>query len=293
VYEQIIVGYDGGDEAADALAFGRLVAQGAGGTLILARVFPFTPFVAEATGARTPPDVALLEIEMDRIADETREVAEANGAEISAVPSNSAVRGLQEIAEERHANLLVVGSTQRAGLGTVLLGSVGQRLLHNAPCAVAVVPRGYRDRALGEPRVIAAAFNGSAESSQALDAAAKLAKATQATIRVLAVLPAEGMSAETLEDALEQARDGLPVELRASTQMLCGPAATVLAREAEKGVDSLFVGSRGYGPVRRAILGSVSSQLMSSAPCPVVITPRGNVAHGELVATHGEIADES
>ena len=117
MYEQIVVGYDGSDEAADALAFGRLVAESTGGTLVLARVFPFTAFVAEAVGRRTPPEVALLEIEIDRVADEMREVAKANGAEISAVPNSSAVQGLQDIAEERHAGLIVVGSTHRAGLG--------------------------------------------------------------------------------------------------------------------------------------------------------------------------------
>jgi hypothetical protein len=59
LYEQIIVGYHGSDAAADALTFGRLVAQCTGGTLVLARVFPFDPFVAEVAASRTPPEVAL------------------------------------------------------------------------------------------------------------------------------------------------------------------------------------------------------------------------------------------
>ncbi len=37
----------------------------------------------------------------------------------------------------------------------------------------------------------------------------------------------------------------------------------------------LFVGSRAYGPVRRVLLGSVSSELVESAPCAVLVTPRG------------------
>ena len=42
-------------------------------------------------------------------------------------------------------------------------------------------------------------------------------------------------------------------------------------------VDLLFAGSRGYGPLRRALLGSVSGALVRDAGCPVVITPRSAV----------------
>ena len=33
------------------------------------------------------------------------------------------------------------------------------------------------------------------------------------------------------------------------------------------------MGSRGYGAVRRALLGSVSAPLVRSAPCPVLVVP--------------------
>jgi nucleotide-binding universal stress UspA family protein len=41
-----------------------------------------------------------------------------------------------------------------------------------------------------------------------------------------------------------------------------------------KGVDLLIVGSRGYGPVRRLIHGSVSRYLVRHAPCPLLVLPR-------------------
>jgi nucleotide-binding universal stress UspA family protein len=34
------------------------------------------------------------------------------------------------------------------------------------------------------------------------------------------------------------------------------------------------MGSRGYGPLRRVLLGSVSSHVMRHAHCPVVVVPR-------------------
>lgn len=36
-------------------------------------------------------------------------------------------------------------------------------------------------------------------------------------------------------------------------------------------LDILIVGSRGLGPVKRMLLGSVSNYLVEHAPCPVVV----------------------
>jgi hypothetical protein len=39
----------------------------------------------------------------------------------------------------------------------------------------------------------------------------------------------------------------------------------------------LVLGSRGYGPVRRVLLGSVSGELVRGAACPVLVVPRPGV----------------
>jgi nucleotide-binding universal stress UspA family protein len=43
----------------------------------------------------------------------------------------------------------------------------------------------------------------------------------------------------------------------------------------ERGVDLLVCGSRGYGPVRRVLLGTVSAALVRQASLPVLVVPRG------------------
>jgi nucleotide-binding universal stress UspA family protein len=43
----------------------------------------------------------------------------------------------------------------------------------------------------------------------------------------------------------------------------------------ERGIDLLVCGSRGYGPVRRVLLGTVSAALLRQASVPVLVTPRG------------------
>jgi nucleotide-binding universal stress UspA family protein len=62
--------------------------------------------------------------------------------EVSSSPS----RGLLDTAVAAQADLIVVGSAHHVPVGGVLLGSVGERLLIGAPCAVAIAPRGHAAR---------------------------------------------------------------------------------------------------------------------------------------------------
>jgi nucleotide-binding universal stress UspA family protein len=83
------------------------------------------------------------------------------------------------------------------------------------------------------------------------------------------------------EQAARRAKERVPRDLLAGTVLLTGDAALVLAEvSAELGL--LICGSRGYGPLRAVLLGSVSARLVRSAGCPLLITPRG---HGEELAT--------
>ena len=73
--------------------------------------------------------------------------------------------------------------------------------------------------------------------------------------------------------------------------LLHGHAAEQIARRTDGVVDLFFAGSRGYGPLRRALLGSVSGELVRNAGCPVVITPRSAVVAHRGVARPAESAN--
>ena len=78
-------------------------------------------------------------------------------------------------------------------------------------------------------------------------------------------------SSAGLADAERELRDdGIEVV----GKLLEGDAAGLLERESE-GLDLLVTGSRGYGPKRAVLVGSVSSELLRTAQCPVVVVPRG------------------
>ena len=58
------------------------------------------------------------------------------------------------------------------------------------------------------------------------------------------------------------------------TQTIEGNPADVLVEQSRE-LDLLVLGSRAYGPVRHALLGSVSAAVMREAHCPVLVMPRG------------------
>ena len=62
--------------------------------------------------------------------------------------------------------------------------------------------------------------------------------------------------------------------------LLHGDPAQEIARAGEGTVDVLFAGSRGHGPPRQVLGGSVSQALLLAATQPVVILPRGSLADG-------------
>jgi nucleotide-binding universal stress UspA family protein len=279
---KIVVGYDGSPQARDGLRLGELLARTAHARLLVARV----EHDSQGTEA---------------LSAEIEELLAPAGTpfEPLILDGGSAPRALHELADaDPEIGLIVLGSTHRAGLGRVLPGSTAQRLLSGAPCAVAVAPRGFAGADEGplppadDLLVIGVGFSGSEESSAALDLAARLAGLIHATLRVIAVTGVVAASDATMAAArqagavdyrldlqalLHDRVAELPDELRALPVFERGDPGTVLLAQAQKGIDLMVIGSRGYGPVKAALLGGVSARVVTEAPCPVLVTPRSSV----------------
>jgi nucleotide-binding universal stress UspA family protein len=300
-----IVGYDGSDRAHDALALGEVLTERAGAELTVARVLQWD--AGAFAGGGTPSGQALaLELDARVRADLDAAARRARGRARTVVSASSA-RGLHDLASDTEADLLVVGSSGRGQAGRVLAGGVANRLLNGAPCAVAVAPLGYRRRYAPDVRVIGVGYDGSPEAQAALEAAADVARQLGASLRLVAVAPAPDSAGvppwpplmdarqlgrrlrHDLEGRIDAALATLPAELGATGSVISGAPATVLLDKAGLGFDLLALGSRGYGTLRRVLLGSVSSDLVSAAPCPVVVFPRSVV----IELADGEPADRT
>jgi nucleotide-binding universal stress UspA family protein len=134
-------------------------------------------------------------------------------------------------------------------------------------------------------RTIAVAYDDTAAAKAALARAEELALACRATIVVFtvsappAVVPgAAGYTPAILPEAgsiVTRTVKSVDERIAATGRALSGvPGAAIVEACEEAGADLLVAGSRNYGPVRRVLLGSVSTQLMHRAPCPVLVVPR-------------------
>jgi nucleotide-binding universal stress UspA family protein len=239
------------------------------------------------------PKVVVGHVESERGEDArvlAERIVERDGGELRVVhvEKGSPADALGALAERGEADLIVLGSTHHAHVGSVSPGSVAEHLLHGARCRLMIAPKGYggADHSQDRLRVAAVGFNGMAESFAALDEAARLATKFGASLRVIAVatpVPAMGAAAaaqagaEAGSDFQAQLYDAvaeLPAELRALPVFERGDPVKKLLEAAEMGVDLLVLGSRGFGPVMRLLIGSVSSHVIRQASCPVLVVPR-------------------
>jgi nucleotide-binding universal stress UspA family protein len=117
----------------------------------------------------------------------------------------------------------------------------------------------------------------------------EIAKAAGASLRVIDVISVPNPGAPVPTDQSdwvkrahirrEEAEDRLAAVLAelgeiATGALPSGDPASELADAAHE-LDLLVTGSRGYGPVRRLMLGSTSTRLVHEAPCPVLVLTRG------------------
>jgi nucleotide-binding universal stress UspA family protein len=287
MFSTVIVGYDGSPQASDALALAQRLCERHGGELVLACAYPFEPLFDEELAMRERSQAAESQAE-EVLAEPCAGLRETWLVETRVVPSTSIAHALTELAEEEAADLVVVGSTRRGRARHFGLGDVAMRLLHGAPCAVAIAPRGYRET--GEIRHLGVAYDGSPEAEAALDATFRIARELRAAVTIYSVAAPSrfgpGMSAgesasgideqiyEYAYDRVTEAALRAPAPLNPATRVLRGSPAEAIRETAEGVVDLLVMGSRSYGPVRRALLGSVSAELVHESSVPVVVTPR-------------------
>jgi nucleotide-binding universal stress UspA family protein len=283
----IIVGYDPQTSDRAPVEFAVAAARFTGAPLVVISV-------CAGDAARTDEDLAADASQaLGAVADEL----EADGIAIDyrEVEHTSAARALHEAAETQDAGLLVVGSTQRGAIGRVLPGSTADRLMHGAPCPIAIVPHAWEaGRGL---HTIGVAYVDTEEGREALRGAHALARRAGARLRVLTAVKA-GLSAFGETEATTSAQPGKGVteiegELRSQAETAARTQAEALGDEVPLEIDAsvedpadalirvsahldlIVSGSRGYGPLRAVLLGGVSRRLAAAAHCPVIVLPRG------------------
>ena len=88
--------------------------------------------------------------------------------------------------------------------------------------------------------------------------------------KAIDTLGVDGAAREVLANMVEEALEGVKVEIAVEQRAVEGSAAKALI-DASADADLLAVGSRGRGGLARLVLGSVSEQCAHHAHCPVLI----------------------
>ncbi len=287
---RLLVGVDGREGGRDALSLTRVMATAIGAEVLAVTVIPYGPFPVSFVALEGED----LEGEAGVMFDQAREMLGDLRLQTKAFGGGSPAWVMSEYADRGEVDLIVVGSPHHGRLGRVFLGSVATSLLHGAACPVAVVPRGYagRDHSLGI-RLIAVAYDGTPESGIALRRAGTLAAQTGASLRLLTVVSPARASAipgspgyvpavpPQPDKVLAEGIAAIGGAVRVDGKRLDGRPAAALAGACGEDVDLIVVGSRGYGPGLRVLLGSVSTELSLISPCPVLVTQRGAEGLGD------------
>jgi nucleotide-binding universal stress UspA family protein len=282
---KVLIGYDGTSQGEDALRLGRN----------LSRVLDARPVVATVIAH---PRHGIEEGEFNGALVSFCEPLFAkartclDGLEVMAQPmvNDSPAAGIYELADWQQPSLIVIGSTRHGSSGHVQVGTLGGSLLSGVRSSVAVAPRGYADTDSGLHR-IGVAVDGGSESVRAVAAAAYLAQLANVPLKVISVMspphyvlggllsplgPDEyrNFKEKEWEHVYAETVERVPDDVATEPLLLHGHPAEALA-EVAGDLDLLVLGSRGYGPVKGTLLGTVSARLMAAAPCPVVVVPRG------------------
>jgi nucleotide-binding universal stress UspA family protein len=186
---------------------------------------------------------------------------------------------ITEFARAYSADLIVVGTNSRAGLGKLLLGSVAEEIIRDSPCPVLTVGPHVTGGPSAGIQSIVCATDFSAGSVRAAELAASLAREFQAHLTLTHVV--EGILRESPHLAMElterRLREMLPAELELQYEpevlVEIGPVAErLLDIASDLSADVIVMGVRGVGAFaqRASHFGSIAHRVVSQAKCPVL-----------------------
>lgn len=210
-----------------------------------------------------------------------------------AVRTGSPVRLILDSIDKHRADLLIVGPHRKRGLRDVLEGTIAEKILNTRQCPLLIVRR----PADAEYKQVMLALDVAEEADAAVRAAESLVLNARSQAMVLHVceppyqgmLRSAGVGTEEVISYVNQSRHEAAAEIRDLLKqssvdhtrygVVTGESHPVRAiRHAVEMYqpDLLVMGTSG-GSMRRALIGSVASQVMDAADCDVLVVPRGSV----------------
>ena len=249
-----------------------------------------------SSGDGVPPDASpssALRVRVERFAAAALGLGDTSALDglaptVAVVRDVTAPAAILRYAAEVGADLLVLGTHGRSGLGRLLLGSVAEACVASAPCPVLTVPNrvGTPSPSPSSPVLVAVDFSDRCRS--ALAAGRQLADLYGTNLEVVHVVldagPYPGFAPNILSmvdydpaqggavrDRLAAFAAGVPEAAPDALHVGLGaPSRVIPALAAERGAGALVLCTHGRTGVAHALVGSVTEATLRRAPCPVL-----------------------
>ena len=285
---RILCPTDFSDISTRAEAYATALASRYDAELHLMHVDPPTPVMSPY--GEIPVDIRLFEEQREQAEKDlaaARERARAVGVAADAsVRGGQPAREILAMADEIHADLVVLGTHGRGGVEHLLLGSVAEKVMRKASCPVMVVPSSAVEGTDVLFSRILCPIDGSASSDDAVAYAVSLARETDGRLILLYVVEPVPSGEFGALDTDEYRRLGeahaqtllqsaLTPEVREWCQfeqvVALGKASERILDTAKSiGADVIVMGVRGRGAIDLMAFGSTTNDVIRRATCPVL-----------------------
>lgn len=289
--DRILCPTDFSEFSTAAVAYAAALAATYGAALKLLHVA--TPFPIVAPYSNLPGNTRVYDVHRDQAAEGlAAEAARLRGEGVSVdteLREGHVVREVLAAADAFAADLIVLGTHGREGFERLVLGSVTEKVLRRASCAVLTVPTAAVGRATTPTRWarILCAHDGSAASRAGVAYAVSLAERTRAHLTLLSVVEAlpyggdftgpafaafhadrERHAVEALDAALPR---GTRSRLHVDDRIVYGkPSQQILEVAAQEHPDLIVLGVQGRGALDQLMFGSTANHVVRHAEQPVM-----------------------
>jgi nucleotide-binding universal stress UspA family protein len=144
MFQSLVVGTDGSETAGEAVREAIELAKAVGANVNLVSAYePVSQQRLREEARQTPEDLQWMvnpREDVDATLREAAERVEDAGVEVTTYArEGDPADAILDVAEERGADLIVVGNKGMTGAKRFLLGSVPNKVSHHAPCSVLII----------------------------------------------------------------------------------------------------------------------------------------------------------
>lgn len=210
-----------------------------------------------------------------------------------AVRTGSPARLILDSVGKQRVDLLIIGPHRKRGLRDLLEGTIAEKILNTRQCPLLIVRR----PAQAEYKQVMLALDVAEESAAAVQAAEALVLNVRAQAMVMHVseppyqgmMRSAGVGTDEVVSYVNHSRREAAAEIRDLLRrtsadhtrygVVIGEShpTRAIRRAVEMYQPDLLVMGTSGGRVRRALIGSIASQVMDAADCDVLVVPRGSV----------------